>query len=154
MDIKELILIAVFVPAAGSFLLPFIGKWSAKLRNFFALCFVLVSLVSSALIIPSVLSGTVTTIKYSLPLGFDFVLAADMLAVFMAIVSSSIGAIIVLYSFDYIGHYDNQNEYYFMVVLFLGSMTGIVYSANLIFLYLFSLSWLLHILADVTKLGF
>ena len=51
---------------------------------------------------------------------------ADALALFMAIVSSLIGSIIVFYSFGYISHYENQNEYYFMVVLFLGSMMGLV----------------------------
>ncbi len=55
----------------------------------------------------------------------------------MAVTSMLIGLVIVLYSFGYINHYNNQNEYYSMVVLFLGSMMGIVFSANLIFLYIF-----------------
>jgi len=55
----------------------------------------------------------------------------------MAMVSSFIGAIIVFYSFGYISHYKNQNEYYLMVVLFIGAMMGLVLSSNLIFLYLF-----------------
>jgi NADH:ubiquinone oxidoreductase subunit 5 (subunit L)/multisubunit Na+/H+ antiporter MnhA subunit len=62
---------------------------------------------------------------------------ADRLGIFMAFVSSLVGSIIVLYSWGYISHYQNQNEYYFMVVLFLGSMMGIVFSANLILLYVF-----------------
>jgi len=55
----------------------------------------------------------------------------------MAIVSAFIGAIIVFYSFGYISHYKNQTEYYLMMVLFIGSMMGIVYSTNLIFLFVF-----------------
>jgi NADH:ubiquinone oxidoreductase subunit 5 (subunit L)/multisubunit Na+/H+ antiporter MnhA subunit len=55
----------------------------------------------------------------------------------MGIVSAFIGAVIIFYSFGYISHYKNQNEYYLMVVLFIGSMMGIVYSTNLIFIYLF-----------------
>jgi NADH:ubiquinone oxidoreductase subunit 5 (subunit L)/multisubunit Na+/H+ antiporter MnhA subunit len=69
----------------------------------------------------------------------------------MAAVSSSIGAIIVLYSFGYISHYKNQNEYYFMVVLFLGSMMGLVFSANLVFLYIF---WELTAIASWRLIGF
>jgi len=88
---------------------------------------------------------------YQLPLGFNFVLVADMLAVFMAIVSSLIGSIIVIYSFDYITHYGNRNEYYFMVVLFLGSMMGIVFSGNLIFLYTF---WEVTAIASWRLIGF
>ena len=62
------------------------------------------------------------------PFGFDFGFRADGLAVFMAMVSSFVAAIIVLYSFSYISHYENQNEYYLMVVLFIGAMMGLVYS--------------------------
>ena len=151
MNIKLLIILAIFVPVVGSFLLPYIGRFSEKLRNWYALSFVLVSLVCSLAMMPSVLSGTVTTITRVLPLGFNFVLTADMLAVFMAIVSSLIGSIIVLYSFDYISHYSNRNEYYMMVVLFLGSMMGIVFSANLIFLYIF---WEITAIASWRLIGF
>ncbi len=135
---KELLVILIIaVPVLGSFLMPIIGKVSTLLRNLVSLIFVLASLAGSLLLLPSVLHGEIISINFSLPLGFNFVLTADSLAVFMAIVSSLIGSIIVLYSFDYISHYDNQNEYYFMVVLFLGSMMGIVFSANLILLYVF-----------------
>jgi len=65
------------------------------------------------------------------------VFIADGLAVFMACLVSFIGAIVVLYSMDYIRRYENQNEYYFMIVLFLGAMMGLVFSGNLIQLYIF-----------------
>lgn len=84
-------------------------------------------------------------------MGFNFILNADPLAVFMATVSSFIGAIIVLYSFDYVSHYDNQNEYYLMVVLFLGSMMGLVYSGSLIYLFLF---WEITAIACWRLIGF
>ena len=120
------LLAIIFVPVIGSFLLPIAGRVSERLRNWLALIFVCVSLVGSCLLVPSILAGKVPTIFVELPLGFNFVLAADGLAVFMALVSSLVGAIIVLYSFSYISHYDNRNEYYLMVVLFLGSMMGLV----------------------------
>jgi len=76
---------------------------------------------------------------------------ADKLAVFMALVSSLVGAIIVLYSFGYISHYKHRDEYYLMVVLFLGSMMGIIYSRNLISLYLF---WEITAIACWRLIGF
>jgi NADH:ubiquinone oxidoreductase subunit 5 (subunit L)/multisubunit Na+/H+ antiporter MnhA subunit len=69
----------------------------------------------------------------------------------MALVSSSISAVIILYSFDYINHYENQNEYYCMVLLFMGSMMGLVYSGNLIFLYVF---WEITALTSWRLIGF
>ena len=127
----------VFVPVIGSFILPLIGRFSKQLRNILALVFVLVSVVLSFILLPRIISGQAITVNYPLIPGISFILHADMLAIFMAIVASLIGAIIVLYSFGYISHYENQNEYYMMVVLFLGSMMGLVFSGNLIFLFLF-----------------
>jgi len=55
----------------------------------------------------------------------------------MAMISSFVGSVIVVYSYTYISHYEHKSEYYFEVVLFLGAMMGLVYSTNLIFLYVF-----------------
>ena len=151
MENNTILLAIVFVPVIGAFLLPIIGGKSIRVRNLFALALVLVSLAGSAILIPQVLAGNKITIAKQFPLGFNFVLTADMLAVFMALVSSLVGAIIVLYSFGYISHYPNQNEYYLMVVLFLGSMMGIVFSANLVFLYLF---WEITAIASWRLIGF
>ncbi|MBP7176693.1 MAG: NADH-quinone oxidoreductase subunit L, partial [Thermoclostridium sp.] len=62
---------------------------------------------------------------------------ADPLAVFMALTASGVATVIILYSFGYMKHYDNQNEYYMMVCLFIGAMMGLVFSTNLIFMYMF-----------------
>lgn len=151
MSKELLIFLIIFVPVLGSILLPLAGRISTLLRNALSLLFVLTSLVGAFMLLPIVLSGEVITVNLPLPLGFNFVLAADSLAVFMAIVSSLIGSIIVLYSFDYISHYDNQNEYYLLVVLFLGSMMGIVFSANLILLYVF---WEITAITSWRLIGF
>jgi NADH:ubiquinone oxidoreductase subunit 5 (chain L)/Multisubunit Na+/H+ antiporter, MnhA subunit len=141
----------VFVPVIGSFILPLIGRFSKQLRNILALVFVLVSVVLSFILLPKIISGQTITVNYPLIPGISFILHADMLAIFMAIVASLIGAIIVLYSFGYISHYENQNEYYMMVVLFLGSMMGLVFSGDLIFLFLF---WEITTIACWRLIGF
>lgn len=137
MNYESLLLAIIFTPLLGAFILPLVGRFSRRLRNWLALAFVLVSFIASARLIPVVISGEVITITRAFPLGLNLVFTADNLAVFMAAVSSFISAIIVLYSFGYISHYKNQNEYYLMVVLFLGAMMGLVFSGNLIYLYLF-----------------
>jgi len=147
----NILLSIIFVPVIGSMALPFIGRISERARNMASLAMVLVSLAGSAMLVPAVLSGQTITILRPLPLGFNFAFTADMLAVFMALVSSLVGAVIVLYSFGYISHYTNRNEYYLMVVLFLGSMMGIVFSANLIFMYLF---WEITAIASWRLIGF
>jgi len=149
---NELLLYAIVLfPVVGAFSLPFLGKSSETLRNWFALAFISLSCAFSALLVPTVLAGHAITIQHNMPYGINFVLHADGLAVFMALISSFIGAIIVLYSFSYISHYDNRNEYYFMVILFLGSMMGLIYSGNLILMYIF---WELTAVASWRLIGF
>ena len=104
------LVLAVFVPVLGAFVLPFVGRISLRARNLSALAFILAPLLYSCLVIPVVLAGQTIVFTKSFPLGFNLILTADGLAVFMAIVSSLISAIIVLYSFGYISHYENQNE--------------------------------------------
>src|SRR3989339_829541 len=151
MSNEILLFCIVFVPVLGSFILPLIGTLSEKARNLIALVLVVVSLIFSAKLLPIILTGQSITINYPLLMSIDFVLHADMLAIFMAIASSLVGAIIVLYSFGYISHYENRNEYYFMVVLFLGSMMGLIFSGNLIFLFLF---WEITSIASWRLIGF
>ncbi len=146
-----LLLIAIFAPLLGAFLLPVMGRFSSTYRNLLALLLAIIPCAASLALLPSVLAGQSTVIHYSLPLSINFSFNADALAVFMASVSSFLSAIIVLYSFGYINHYENQNEYYFLVVLFLGAMMGLVYSANLIFLFAF---WEITAIACWRLIGF
>jgi NADH:ubiquinone oxidoreductase subunit 5 (subunit L)/multisubunit Na+/H+ antiporter MnhA subunit len=149
---KELALsLVVFLPLIGAVILPLVGRFSKGLRNLLAFMLVFSSFLFSILVLPSILHGQEIHIAINLPLGFNFILTADGLAVFMAIVSSLISAIIVIYSFSYISHYENQNEYYSMVVLFLGAMMGIIFSANLIFLYIF---WEITAITSWRLIGF
>lgn len=150
----DVLLSIVFVPTVGSVLLPLIGLVSPRLRNWLGLALVLVALVGSLSLAPKVLGGHSIDFSHALNLvgvNFNLVLHADGLAVFMAIVSSLVSSIIVLYSIGYISHYTNQNEYYAMVVLFLASMMGLVFSGNLILLYVF---WELTAITSWRLIGF
>jgi NADH:ubiquinone oxidoreductase subunit 5 (subunit L)/multisubunit Na+/H+ antiporter MnhA subunit len=155
MNSQIILLLTVFIPFFGSLLLPLAGFLSIRLRNYLSLAMVLSSLVLSASLLPQVLAGGPVLFQLNLDMGFlgnaPCIFKADTLAIFMAIVSSLIGSIIVFYSFGYISHYENQNEYYFMVVLFLGSMMGLVFASHLIFLYVF---WELSALCSWRLIGF
>ena len=144
---EVMLALAVFVPTMGAIVLPLLGQFSLRLRNAVAFCLVAASLVCSAMLAPSVLSGQTTTVHLPLHL----TLVADSLAVFMAIVSSLISAIILLYSTSYVSHYEYQNEYYMMVVLFLGAMIGLVFSGNLLLMYVF---WEITAIASWRLIGF
>ncbi len=128
--------VLIVAPLLGAFLLPAASLVSERFRNALALAMVAVSILCGIVLLPLVNAGA--SISISLPLGLGGTLFyADALAVFMALVSSGVGSVIVVYSFGYIRHYENRNEYYLMVLLFLGSMMGLVFSRNLIYLFLF-----------------
>jgi len=112
---------------------------------------VLVPLGILIYMLPKALTDAPFSFNVQLPLGLSFGFYADGLAVFMALVSSFLGLIIVLYSFGYLVHEQNQNEYYFYVVLFLGAMMGITLTTNLVFLYLF---WEISAVACWRLIGF
>ena len=131
------LLICIFTPLIGAFLLPLIGRRAPRVRNVFALLFVLVAFIGSCALLPAVLAGQKPLVRLALPLGLSLGFQADALAVFMALASSLVASVILVYSFGYIKDYDNQSEYYLMAVLFIGAMMGLVYSTSLILLYLF-----------------
>ncbi len=137
MESQTLVWLVVLVPLAGAFLLPLAGGGSPRFRNALAFLFVLVPFLILLSLLPAALSGAPGALHVELPLGLGFGFMADGLAVFMALVSSFLGLIILVYSFGYIAHAGNQNEYYLFVVLFIGAMMGITLTTNLIFLYLF-----------------
>jgi len=151
MSYDILLLLIVLVPVLLSTTLPAVAKFSVSIRNFAALLLMLVPMVFLCILLPEVISGNTVKYVFEFPLGINFILQADIFATFTALASVLVSTVILIYSFEYIKHYENQNEYYFIVVLFLGSMMGIIFSANLIFIYIF---WEMTALASWRLIGF
>lgn len=131
------LILCVALPLLGAFALPIIGRRLPKLRNALALAFVASALVCAVLMLVSLYAGNTLELHFVLELGLSFGLRADALAIFMAIASALVSAVIVLYSYGYMKEYEHQNEYYMMVSFFVGAMMGLVFSTNLIFIYIF-----------------
>ena len=131
------LIVTVFTPVFGCFLLPLFGAISERARNAFAVVLGAVTFLGVLNLLASVWRGSVVSLVIHLPYGLALHLSADPLAVFMALVSSSVGLIIVIFSLGYISHYPDRTEYYVMVLLFLGSMMGLVFSMNLIWMFVF-----------------
>ncbi|MGC8745003.1 MAG: NADH-quinone oxidoreductase subunit L [Candidatus Saccharicenans sp.] len=151
MKVETISLLTIFIPILGSLLVPLAGIISPRLRSIWS---VLIGGLTAALpltLIPQALKGGEIIFSKSLALGLDFILVIDPLSIFMSIVSSFIGFLIIIYSLGYMHHDENQNEYYLMFIMFIGSMMGLVYSANLVFIYLF---WEIIAIASWRLIGF
>jgi proton-translocating NADH-quinone oxidoreductase chain M len=137
MNIETITLLIVFVPIIGAFTIPLASLISKSARSAWSVLIGGVTALLPLFLIPAAIAGGETIIRKEFVLGLDFILIIDPLSIFMSIVSSFVGFLIIVYSLGYIHHEENQNEYYLMVVLFIGAMMGLVYSGNLIFMYLF-----------------
>lgn len=75
----------------------------------------------------------------------------DPLSVFMATVVSCIGTLILLYSLGYMAGDESMTRYWFFMLLFIGSMIGLVMADNFLSLYIF---WEMVGLCSYALIGF
>jgi len=151
MKVETITQLIIFIPLLGSLLVPLAGAISPRLRSCWS---VLVGGITAFLpltLITQALKGGEVLWSKRLALGLDFVLIIDPLSIFMSIVSSFIGFLIIIYSLGYMHHEDHQDEYYMMVVMFIGAMMGLVFSGSLVFIYLF---WEIIAIACWRLIGF
>ncbi|MCX6566084.1 MAG: NADH-quinone oxidoreductase subunit L [Candidatus Aminicenantes bacterium] len=137
MNQETITLLTVLVPIVGSMTIPLVGLISRAARTAWAVALGAATALLAMSLLPWALAGEETVCRKGLVLGLDFILLIDPLSIFMACVSSFVGFLIIIYSIGYVRHEENQNEYFLLVVLFIGSMMGLVFSGNSIFLYLF-----------------
>jgi NADH:ubiquinone oxidoreductase subunit 5 (subunit L)/multisubunit Na+/H+ antiporter MnhA subunit len=130
--------IATFgIPILGSLLTLLADRVSGLLRNITAVLTVAATLASVLLLVPFAgMKRTFLLGPSSVP-GFGFEFLVDGLGVYVAIMAALIGLLIVIYSVGYMRNYTHLGEYYFLVVLFIGAMMGLVLSANLLLIYIF-----------------
>jgi NADH:ubiquinone oxidoreductase subunit 5 (subunit L)/multisubunit Na+/H+ antiporter MnhA subunit len=128
---------AVAVPIFGPLLIPVFSKLTKKSSKWIALALGAVTFFAVINLLSPSLNGNIPFLGIRFPLGFNLVLKADPLAVFMALVSSSLSFVIIYYSMSYISHYKHKAEYFATVVLFLGAMMGLVFSMNLFWMFIF-----------------
>ena len=90
--------------------------------------------------IPTVTSGEVIT--HTLPwipsLGINFTTYLDGLSLIFSLIITGVGALVILYSIYYISKVrESLHNFYVYLMLFMGSMLGVVFSDNILVLYVF-----------------
>jgi NADH:ubiquinone oxidoreductase subunit 5 (subunit L)/multisubunit Na+/H+ antiporter MnhA subunit len=147
-----MLVVATFgIPILGSVLALIADRVSAFLRNAVALLILLVTIGCVIALIPQASAGQVVNLGISSVPGYSFTFIVDGLAVFVASMSAVIGLLIVMYSIGYMRGYAHLGEYYFLVVLFLGAMMGLVLSDNLLLIYTF---WEITAICSWRLIGF
>ena len=125
---------AIIIPLAGSFMTVLAPK---RLKPLLASVILGLTFLFTLPVIAQVVSGRQLAISWNLSSWFNLSFIADGLSAFMAAVSSFVAFLVSLYSLEYMEHYEDRDAFFFWVVLFVGSMMGLVFSGNLMLMFCF-----------------
>ena len=133
------LLVAVLIPLLGAPLVAwaaYFGRyhaaWAAGLLTALALAVVVPSM-------PAVFRGEtlVTTIPWVPDLGLSLAFRLDGFAMLFAILILVIGLLVILYARYYLSDSDSTGRFFAYLMLFMGSMLGIVLAENILLLLMF-----------------
>ncbi|MFZ5815587.1 MAG: hydrogen gas-evolving membrane-bound hydrogenase subunit E [Bacillota bacterium] len=137
---------AILLPFLGAFLMPLLYRPLGRRLGIAALAFAVTALVLVVLT-PEVSQ----TIPWVPQLGIDLTIHADGWGKLLAILISGIGSLVFLYSILYLGPEEDLGKFYLYILLFMGAMLGVVFSGNLMLLYIF---WELTSISSFLLIGF
>jgi len=129
------------LPTFSSLVVPLIARFNEKARDYFAVAASLISLLFAFSMFSDVYFNTLesesSTISWITPLGINVGVYIDPLSVLLACLVTFFGLITIVYSLGYMAGEEGLTRYYFFMLLFIGSMTGLVMSDNFLQLFIF-----------------
>jgi NADH-quinone oxidoreductase subunit L len=128
------------LPLVSSLFVPLIARFSAKARNAFVVLIGAVTAFLAFTLIPSVSSGAsgfVNLVAEWIPGSINAGVYIDPLSVLFTCLISFFGLIIAIYSLGYMKHEENLTRYYFFLLVFIGSMIGLVIADNFLQMFIF-----------------
>ena len=147
------ILLAILVPFIGA---PFVAYVSRRSRAASAWAAAGVALLSLGILLPDLAAPfageTILQRLVWMPaLGLDLVFRLDGLGLLFTLMILGIGLLVILYAHYYLSQQDSLGRLYAYLLLFMGSMLGVVLSENLIQLLIF---WELTSLSSFLLIGY
>jgi len=140
-DNEILVWLALIFPFLGTALVPLIAKLGTSIKTYFAVVVGFLTAAVVGLLLPEVWFGRAQGLTYQFDwapsIGLSFSVYIDPLSVMMAAIAGGIGALVLLYSVKYMEGNEGLTRYYALVLLFIGSMIGLVFVDNLLILYFF-----------------
>lgn len=137
---------AIALPFLGAFMMPLLYRPLGRRLGFAALAFAVTAL--ALVILTPEVSQSVSWVPQ---LGIDLTIHADGWGKLLAILITGIGSLIFLYSILYLGPEEDLGKFYLYILLFMGAMLGVVFSGNLMLLYIF---WELTSISSFLLIGF
>ena len=148
-----LLLVVLFSPFVAAALTPLFARVLGTRTGWWAATVALGNTVALLFLLPDVLHGT--TLQYTLPwsplLDANLTLMVDGLSLFFALLISFAGCLIMAYGRFYLDPREAHGKFFAFMLLFMGSMLGVVLTSNLIVLFVF---WELTSLSSFLLIGF
>lgn len=130
----------ILLPWAGALLVWLVGNDRPRWQHALAVGSAAATAAAALFMLPSAGWRPTAEPVFSLPFG-DFVgdltLLGDGTSIVLACIAATVGSLTVIFSVDYMNAEAQLGRYYALVLLFIGSMCGLVLSGNLFFLFLF-----------------
>ncbi|HZK44090.1 MAG TPA: proton-conducting transporter membrane subunit, partial [Syntrophomonadaceae bacterium] len=134
--------IMILTPFIMAFIVPFLYKHFVDRihTGWFVLIVPFLMFLYLITLVPEIAQGAVInqTLAWLPSLGINFVFYLDGLSLIFSLIITGIGALVVLYSKYYLAaEREALGNFYVYLLLFMGSMLGLVLSDNIFVLYLF-----------------
>jgi len=148
-----LLLVVLFSPFVAAALTPLVARILGARTGWWAAAVALGNTIALLTLLPGVLHGT--PLRYTLPwiplLDTNLTLMVDGLSFFFALLISFAGCLIMAYGRFYLDPREAHGKFFASMLLFMGSMLGVVLASNLIVLFVF---WELTSFSSFLLIGF
>lgn len=148
------ITLAIMIPFLAAILVPFIHKLQSRVHiGWYVLVVPAVLFIALIRLIPYVAKGgtEVHTLKWIPSYDINFTTYLDGLSMIFGLLITGIGSLVILYSIYYLSEKESLRHFYIYLLLFMGSMLGVVFSDNLMVIYVF---WELTSIASFLLIAF
>ncbi|TFH00146.1 hypothetical protein E4H12_00065 [Candidatus Thorarchaeota archaeon] len=122
------------IPLGGSLLVPVVGRFSEKLRDWTPAIFMGITMILCWSLLPDIGTDNPSWHWINIPgvLVIPFGMLLDSLSVIMSILASTLCFLIFVYSTEYMAHEGDRNRFFFLMLAFGGGMLTLVLSNNLL----------------------
>lgn len=133
--------LVVAVPLLGAFLTPLVGRINDKLRNIFVIIVLALNAFLVFLLASDVLATGIKTYVFGAKdLSYPIVrilFEVDAMSIFMAIISSILVLVAVIYSWSFMKENTGLDKYYTLILLLTAGMLGMVLTGDMFNFFVF-----------------
>lgn len=134
------IMIAIFIPFLAAILIPFIYKRNPRINiGWFVLVVPVFLFIGLVRFIPRIAGGDtiINTVSWIPSAGINFSTYLDGLSLIFGLLITGVGSLVILYSIYYLSEREALGHFYVYLLMFMGAMLGVVFSDNMMVLYVF-----------------